>query len=81
MLGTVKYDNSDMTYKPFRNYLIHTANLFDIDDSWSTKPVVIFMGSQNIPLQFEVNQTLTWNKRLWVSTMYRTNGIIGLGER
>jgi hypothetical protein len=81
MLGTVKYDNSVMTYKPFRNYLIHTANLFDIDDSWSPKLVVIFMGGQNMPLQFKVNQTLTWNKRLWVSTMYRTNEIIGLGER
>ncbi len=79
MFGTVRYHNSDMTYKPFRNYMLHAAYLFSLDDKWSTKPVVIIRGGQNIPLQFEIAQTLTWNDRLWLTTLFRTNGILGLG--
>lgn len=79
MFGTVRYHNSDMTYKPFRNYMVHAAYLFSLDDKWSTKPVVIIRGGQNIPLQFEIAQTLTWNNRLWLTTLFRTNGILGLG--
>ena len=28
MFGTVKYANSDMTYKPLKNYLLHASYLF-----------------------------------------------------
>jgi type IX secretion system PorP/SprF family membrane protein len=79
MFGNVRYHDSDMTYKPFRNYTLHAAYLFSLDGKWSTKPVVIFRGGQNVPLQFEIAQTLTWNKRLWLTTLFRTNGIVGLG--
>jgi len=79
MFGTVKYHNSDMTYKPFSNYLFHTAYLFDLDDRWSIKPVVILRGGQNVPLQFEISQTLAWKNRFWLTTLFRTNGILGLG--
>lgn len=79
MFGTVRYHNSDMIYKPFRNYMLHTAYMIVIDDKWSMKPIVILRGGQNIPLQFEISQTLTWNDRLWLTTLFRTNGIFGLG--
>ena len=79
IFGTVKYHTSDMTYKPFRNYMAHAAYDFAIDDRWSIKPVVVVRGGQNIPLQFEVSQTTTWSNRLWITTLFRTNGIVGLG--
>jgi type IX secretion system PorP/SprF family membrane protein len=79
MFGSVKYRNSDMTYKPFKNYMFHSAYLFDIDQRWSIKPVVIVRGGEHVPMQFEIAQTLTWNKRIWLTSLFRTNGIFGLG--
>jgi type IX secretion system PorP/SprF family membrane protein len=79
MFGTVQYHNSEMTYKPFRNYLLHAAYMLNLDDKWSVKPIVIFRGGQNVPIQFEISQTLTWNSSLWLTTLFRTNGILGLG--
>ena len=78
-MGPYKYHNSDMTYKPFRNYLVHAAYLFDLDDKWSTKPVVIFRGGQNVPLQFEITRHLHGTNGYGLPLSYRTNGILGLG--
>lgn len=79
MFGTVRYHDSEMTYKPFRNYLVHAAYKFSLDDKWTIKPIVIFRGGQNVPLQFEIAQTVAWNDRLWMTTLLRTSGILGLG--
>jgi type IX secretion system PorP/SprF family membrane protein len=79
IFGTVKYRTSDMTYRPFRNYMAHAGYNIEINKKWSVKPVVIFRGGQNIPAQFEISQTTTWNKRLWFTTLFRTSGIAGLG--
>ena len=79
MFGNVRYKKSDMIYKPFKNYMFHAAYMFSLDDKWSIKPAIVFRGGQNIPLQFEISQSLTWNDRLWLTTLFRTKGILGLG--
>jgi hypothetical protein len=79
MFGTAKYRNTDLRYKPLKNYLLHASYLFTIDDKWSVKPTVIFRGGQNIPVQFEIAPTVTWNNRFWGTTVYRTGGIFGIG--
>lgn len=79
MFGTAKYRNTDLRYKPLKNYLLHASYLFDIDDKWSVKPTAILRGGQNIPVQFEIAPTVTWNDRFWGTTVYRTGGIFGLG--
>ena len=79
MFGTAKYRNTDLRYKPLKNYLLHASYLFDIDDKWSVKPIVILRGGQNIPVQLEIAPTVTWNDRFWATIVYRTGGIFGLG--
>lgn len=79
MFGTAKYRNTDLRYKPLKNYLLHASYLFAIDDKWSVKPIVILRGGQNIPVQFEIAPTVTWNNRFWGTIVYRTGGIFGLG--
>jgi type IX secretion system PorP/SprF family membrane protein len=79
MFGTARYRNTDMTYKPLKNYLVHASYLFDIGDNWSVKPTFIVRGGQQIPVQIEIAPTLTWNNRLWLTTLYRTGGIFGIG--
>jgi type IX secretion system PorP/SprF family membrane protein len=79
MFGTVKYHNSEMTYKPFSNYMFHAAYNFSLADKWTIKPLAVYRGGQYIPMQIEISQTTTYNKRLWLTTLYRTTGIIGLG--
>lgn len=79
MFGTAKYQNSDMTYKPMKNYLLHASYLFNLDDKWTFKPTSIFRGGQDIPAQLEISATATWNDRFWGTTTARTGGIFGLG--
>lgn len=79
MFGTARYSNSDLTYKPFRNYLLHASWLFTLDDKWNIKPTLIFRGGQNIPVQFEISPSLTWNDKFWFTSLFRTGGILGLG--
>jgi type IX secretion system PorP/SprF family membrane protein len=79
MFGTVRYDNSDLNYKPLKNYVIHGSYLVSAGDHWKFKPTVVFRGGENTPLQFEVAPTITWNDRLWLTGIYRSNGILGAG--
>ncbi len=79
MFGTAKYKNTELTYKPLKNYLIHASYFIPIDNAWSVKPTMILRGGQNIPVQFEVSPTMTWNNRIWGTLVYRTGGIFGLG--
>lgn len=78
MFGRVKYGSTDMTYRPFRNYLLHTSYLFAVDDKWSLKPTLIFRGGQNVPVQVEIAPSVTWNDRFWATILYRTGGIFGV---
>ena len=79
MFGTVKYANSDMTYKPLKNFLLHASYLFKIDNKWDLEPTLILRGGQHVPMLFEIAPTLTWNKRLWGNVLVRTGGILGVG--
>ena len=79
MFGTVRYRNKDTRYKPLKNYLLHTSYLFEISDKWTVQPTLILRGGQDIPAQFEISPTVTWNKRFWLTAVYRTGGIFGIG--
>jgi type IX secretion system PorP/SprF family membrane protein len=79
MFGTVKYANSDLTYKPLKNFLVHASYLIKIDNRWDIKPIFILRGGQHVPILFEVAPTITWNKRFWANMLLRTGGIWGAG--
>ena len=79
MFGIVKYRNTDLTYKPFRNYTVHAAWDIRLDDKWSVKPAAIIRGGKNVPMQYELAPTVKYNNRIWMTVLYRTSGIIGLG--
>jgi type IX secretion system PorP/SprF family membrane protein len=79
MFGTAKYHNSDMTYKPFKNYVIHASYLLVIDDKWSIKPTFILRGGHHVPVQFEISPTVTWDERFWAMVVMRSGGILGFG--
>jgi type IX secretion system PorP/SprF family membrane protein len=79
MFGTVKYANSDMTYKPLKNFLLHASYLFVLNNKWDVKPTFILRGGQHVPSLFEVAPTVTWDKRFWGNILFRTGGIYGVG--
>jgi type IX secretion system PorP/SprF family membrane protein len=79
MFGIVKYPNSDLTYKPFRNYVLHSSYLSTIDVRWTLRSTAIIRGGKNIPPQIELSPTLIWSNRFWASTFLRSSGIMGLG--
>ena len=79
MFGTARYSNTDLTYKPLKNYLAHASYNIPIDDKWAIKPSVIFRGGENIPSQFEIAPSVTWNDRFWFTALYWTGGIFGAG--
>jgi type IX secretion system PorP/SprF family membrane protein len=79
MFGTAKYQGTDMTYKPFKNYLLHGSYLFTLDDKWSVKPTFVFRGGQHVPVLFEISPAITWDDRFWASILLRTSGIFGVG--
>jgi len=79
MFGTVHYKNSDMTYKPFKNYLLHTSYLFRLDDRWALKPMIIVRGGQDVPSQLDVSGEIKWNEMFWATALVRTGGIFGIG--
>ena len=79
MFGTVRYSNSDMTYKPLKNFLLHGSYLFAIDSKWDLQPTLILRGGQHVPVLFEIAPTVTWNKRFWGNVLLRTGGILGAG--
>jgi type IX secretion system PorP/SprF family membrane protein len=79
MFGTIRYRNTDMSYKPLKNYLLHASYLYNIDGRWSVRPTVIARGGQNIPVQLELASTFTWNDRFWGTILFRSGGIFGVG--
>jgi type IX secretion system PorP/SprF family membrane protein len=77
IFGTIRYQIAATSYKPMKNYLVHTSYLFKLDDKWSFMPVIIARGGENIPVQIEVAPAFNWNNRIWMSGIYRTGGIFG----
>lgn len=79
MFGSAKYQNTEITYKPLKNFLVHASYLFKLDDRWDVKPTLILRGGQNIPVQLEASPAITWNDRFWGTALFRTGGIFGVG--
>lgn len=79
MFGTAKYSNSDFTYKPLKNYMVHASYSYQINDIWSVKPFVLFRGGQNYPSQLELASEASYKKKLWGMLVFRTGGIWGMG--
>jgi type IX secretion system PorP/SprF family membrane protein len=79
MFGTARYRNTNLVYKPLKNYLLHGSYLLEINSKWSVKPTLIINGGQNIHVQMELSSTIAWNNRFWGTTLFRTGGIFGLG--
>ncbi len=78
MFGTAKYGDADLSYKPFKNYLIHASYDYEIDRSWTVKPTVIFRGGQHVPSQFEISPLVVWNEKFWGTVVLRTGGLYGI---
>jgi type IX secretion system PorP/SprF family membrane protein len=79
MFGTIRYSNTDMTYKPLKNFLLHASYLFTVNNKWDIKPTFILRGGQHVPMLFEIAPTITWDKRFWGNVLLRTGGIFGAG--
>lgn len=79
MFGTARYSNSEITYKPLKNYIGHISYMFQTGEKWNIKPMVLIRGGQNIPFQGEGSSAFTWDNRFWVTPFYRTGGIFGMG--
>lgn len=79
MFGTVHYTNSDMSYKPYKYYLLHASYLVRVDNKWDLKPTLVFRGGQQVPVQIDISAALTWTDRLWITALARTSGILGIG--
>jgi type IX secretion system PorP/SprF family membrane protein len=79
MFGTARYHNTDLKYKPLKNYLVHASYLFQIDEKWEAKTTFIIRGGQDIPVQIEFSPTITWDKHFWGTVRARTGGFLGVG--
>jgi type IX secretion system PorP/SprF family membrane protein len=79
MFGTVKYAIKEMSYKPLKNFLLHAAYQFKIDNNWDLKPIFILRGGQHVPMLLEVAPTVTYDKRFWGNLLLRTGGLYGAG--
>jgi len=79
MFGTAKYSNTDFTYKPMKNFLLHASYSYKMNDNWSVKPFVLFRGGQNYPSQLELASEVSYKKKLWGMLLFRTGGIWGMG--
>jgi type IX secretion system PorP/SprF family membrane protein len=79
MFGKVHYKDIALTYKPFRNYLVHAAYQFEFDDRWSLKPMMILRLGNNVPPQIDFSAGVGWTKRFWAAATYKSGGIYGIG--
>jgi len=79
MFGTAKYQKTDMTYKPLKNYQINAAYAFEAGDAWTIKPMVILRGGQKSPAQLEIAPAVEWNNKIWGNAVLRTGGVFGAG--
>jgi type IX secretion system PorP/SprF family membrane protein len=79
MFGTAKYSNTDFSYKPLKNYLVHTSYTYNISERWDIKPFVLYRGGQKYPSQLELASEVKYNKKIWGLAVFRTGGIWGMG--
>jgi type IX secretion system PorP/SprF family membrane protein len=79
MFGTAKYSESDITYRPLKNYLIHASYNYKINELFAVKPIVLVRGGQHYPTQLEFAAEARYMEKFQGMLVYRTGGIWGLG--
>lgn len=79
MFGTIKYSTSEVTYKPFMNYMAHAAYNYQASERWDIKPFVLWRAGQHVPGMVEMAATATYNKKVWATALMRTAGVWGFG--
>lgn len=79
MFGTAKYSNTDLTYKPLKNFLLHASYDYKINSLWKVKPYILFRGGQQYPSQLELASEVRYSEKFWGSLVFRTGGIWGIG--
>jgi type IX secretion system PorP/SprF family membrane protein len=79
MFGTAKYSNTDVTYKPLKNYLMHASYSYQMNERLAVKPFVLLRGGQHYPSQVEIASEVNYNKKVWGLLVFRTGGIWGMG--
>ncbi len=77
--GSVRYNNTETSYRPLKYYLMHFSYLYTIDDKWSARPAIMLRGGQYTQTRLELAPSVTWNGRFWGTMMYRTGGVLGMG--
>ncbi len=79
MFGYSHYKDVDLTYKPLKNYIIHAAYTYAINEKWSAKPFLLLRGGQQIPTQMEFAAHVVYNSKFWGTILFRTGGVLGMG--
>jgi len=78
MFGSAKYNSSDITYKPMKNFLLHLSYEYKINNDWSARPFVLLRGGQHYPVQLELASEVRYINKYWVTAVFRTGGIWGI---
>lgn len=79
MFGSAKYNSADISYKPMKNYLLHASYDYKINRYWSVKPFVLLRGGEHYPTQLELASEVLYSKKYWITMIYRTGGVWGIG--
>jgi type IX secretion system PorP/SprF family membrane protein len=77
--GDSKYQEADVRYKPLANYQVHASYMYSISEKWDITPLVILRGGKYIKSQFELASSVAYQKKLWVSLLFRDPSIWGVG--
>lgn len=75
--GSESFDGDPANY----NYTLIGGYLFRFSDDFKLKPSAMFMYSLKAPLAYHINLSLiTFQDRIWLSTGYKSKGIVIMGE-
>ena len=77
--GDAKYNEVDVTYKPFTNYQFHAAYSFHINDHWKIDPIAYLRGGKFIKSQIGIAAMVKYQENIWGSLSFRDPGILGCG--
>ena len=77
--GDAKYDEVDVTYKPFANYQLHVAYSYPVNDRWDINPLIYLRGGKFITGQVGIASMVKYQNNIWGSISFRDPGIWGFG--
>jgi type IX secretion system PorP/SprF family membrane protein len=77
--GDAKYDEVDVTYKPFANYQLHAAYSYTVNDRWDINPLIYLRGGKFITGQVGIASMVKYQNNIWGSLSFRDPGIWGFG--